>query len=244
MPTGRRGWSTGRRCAQIGRTTQAHRRGHSHRTQLKRLSVAQKHLVEIARALSHEAQVVIMDEPTAALSANEIDDLFRIIAQLKAEGRAIVFISHKFDEVFRIADDWYACGMAKGGGRLDRLRNGTQLVRMMVGGPSTRYSPNAMYRSAKPFFRSATCRTRPSSPMFPSTCARAKFSGFTASWAPAEPRRCRLFSASRRLREDDQTRGTADTVVRRRMPSPPESPTCPRIGKTRARSCLSASARM
>ena len=60
---------------------------------LKRLSVAQKHLVEIARALSHEAQVVIMDEPTAALSANEIDDLFRIIAQLKAEGRAIIFIS-------------------------------------------------------------------------------------------------------------------------------------------------------
>ncbi len=53
---------------------------------LKRLSVAQKHLVEIARALSHEAQVVIMDEPTAALSANEIDDLFRIVAQLKAEG--------------------------------------------------------------------------------------------------------------------------------------------------------------
>jgi len=45
-----------------------------------------------------------MDEPTAALSANEIDDLFRIVAQLKAEGRAIVFISHKFDEIFRIAD--------------------------------------------------------------------------------------------------------------------------------------------
>ena len=68
--------------------------------------MAQKHLVEIARALSHDARVVIMDEPTAALSANEIDDLFRIVAQLKAEGRAIVFISHKFDEIFRIADDF------------------------------------------------------------------------------------------------------------------------------------------
>ena len=45
-----------------------------------------------------------MDEPTSALSRNEIDDLFRIIAQLKAEGRAIMFISHKFDEIFRVAD--------------------------------------------------------------------------------------------------------------------------------------------
>ena len=60
---------------------------------LKQLSVAQKHMVEIARALSHEASVIIMDEPTAALSRNEIDDLFRIIAQLKAAGRAIMFIS-------------------------------------------------------------------------------------------------------------------------------------------------------
>ncbi len=62
-------------------------------TKLKELSVAQKHLVEITRALSHDASLIIMDEPTAALSRNEIDDLFRIIAQLKAEGRAILFIS-------------------------------------------------------------------------------------------------------------------------------------------------------
>ncbi len=92
--------------ARIGGAAEAHRRGDPADFKLKRLSVAQKHLVEIARALSHEAQVVIMDEPTAALSANEIDDLFRIVAQLKAEGRAIVFISHKFDEIFRIADDF------------------------------------------------------------------------------------------------------------------------------------------
>ena len=73
---------------------------------LKTLGVAQKHLVEIARALSHDARIVIMDEPTAALSAREIDDLFRIVAQLKAEGRAILFISHKFEEIFRVADRW------------------------------------------------------------------------------------------------------------------------------------------
>lgn len=109
---------------------------------LKRLSVAQKHLVEIARALSHEAQVVIMDEPTAALSANEIDDLFRIVAQLKAEGRAIVFISHKFDEIFRIADD-YVClrdGEKVGEGPISSVTE-PQLVRMMVGRPVDQVFP-------------------------------------------------------------------------------------------------------
>ena len=109
---------------------------------LKRLSVAQKHLVEIARALSHEARVVIMDEPTAALSANEIADLFRIVAQLKAEGRAIVFISHKFDEIFQIADDFVCLrdGEKVGEGPIASVSE-HQLVRMMVGRPVERVFP-------------------------------------------------------------------------------------------------------
>jgi rhamnose transport system ATP-binding protein len=109
---------------------------------LKRLSVAQKHLVEIARALSHEAQVVIMDEPTAALSANEIDDLFRVVAQLKAEGRAIVFISHKFDEIFRIADDFVCLrdGEKVGEGSIASVSQ-PQLVRMMVGRSIDQFFP-------------------------------------------------------------------------------------------------------
>jgi rhamnose transport system ATP-binding protein len=109
---------------------------------LKRLSVAQKHLVEIARALSHEARVVIMDEPTAALSANEIADLFRIVAQLKAEGRAIVFISHKFDEIFRVADDFVCLrdGEKVGEGTIASMTE-PQLVRMMVGRPVDQVFP-------------------------------------------------------------------------------------------------------
>ncbi|GLS17549.1 ribose import ATP-binding protein RbsA 1 [Labrys miyagiensis] len=101
---------------------------------LKALGVAQKHLVEIARALSHEARIVIMDEPTAALSAREIDDLFRIIAQLKAEGRAILFISHKFEEIFRVADRWLCLrdGEHVGEGAISEA-NPPQLVRLMVG---------------------------------------------------------------------------------------------------------------
>jgi rhamnose transport system ATP-binding protein len=74
------------------------------RARVKDLSVAQRHFVEIARALSQDARVVIMDEPTAALSQREIRELYRIIAQLRAGGTAVIFISHKFDEIFEVAD--------------------------------------------------------------------------------------------------------------------------------------------
>ena len=71
---------------------------------LKDLGTANKHLVAIARALSIDASVVIMDEPTAALSQKEIEELYELVESLKRQGKAIMFISHKFDEIFRIAD--------------------------------------------------------------------------------------------------------------------------------------------
>ena len=74
------------------------------RARVKDLSVAQRHFVEIARALSQDARVVIMDEPTASLSQHEIQELYRIVGQLRAAGTAVIFISHKFDEIFTVAD--------------------------------------------------------------------------------------------------------------------------------------------
>ena len=76
----------------------------SSHTQLRDLGIANKHLVAIARALSVDARVVIMDEPTAALSHKEIEELYELVETLKSQGKAILFISHKFDEIFRIAD--------------------------------------------------------------------------------------------------------------------------------------------
>ncbi|WP_422477388.1 sugar ABC transporter ATP-binding protein [Pleomorphochaeta sp. DL1XJH-081] len=73
-------------------------------TLVKNLSVAQRHMVEIAKALSLNAKVVIMDEPTSALTTREVEDLYRIVRQLKEEGKAIIFISHKFEEIFEICD--------------------------------------------------------------------------------------------------------------------------------------------
>ncbi|MDO8249273.1 MAG: sugar ABC transporter ATP-binding protein [Rhodoferax sp.] len=73
-------------------------------TLISELTVARQQMVEIAKALSFRSRVLIMDEPTAALNNAEIEELFRIIRQLKAEGVGIVYISHKMDEIQRIAD--------------------------------------------------------------------------------------------------------------------------------------------
>jgi rhamnose transport system ATP-binding protein len=106
------------------------------------LSVAQKHLVEIARALSHDANVVIMDEPTAALSTREVADLFGIVRRLKAAGKAILFISHKLDEVFAIADRYVVLrdGCRVGEGAIADIDRGG-LVRLMVGRPIAQIFP-------------------------------------------------------------------------------------------------------
>ncbi|QRR02109.1 sugar ABC transporter ATP-binding protein [Dyadobacter sandarakinus] len=71
---------------------------------MKDLSVAQMQMVEIAKAISNDARVMIMDEPTSAISDREVAILFRIIRELKAKGVGIIYISHKMDEIFRIAD--------------------------------------------------------------------------------------------------------------------------------------------
>lgn len=68
------------------------------------LSIAQRQMVEIAKALSQGAKILVMDEPTAALNDEEIEILFGLVKQLRAEGCAIIYISHRLDEVFQITD--------------------------------------------------------------------------------------------------------------------------------------------
>lgn len=103
-------------------------------TRLRDLSIASKHLVAIARALSIDARVVIMDEPTAALSHKEINELYDLVDKLKAQGKAILFISHKFDEIFRIADRYavFRDGQFVGDGHIADVTQ-DDLVQMMVG---------------------------------------------------------------------------------------------------------------
>ena len=73
-------------------------------TRVEELGVAQKQMVEIAKALSHETELLFMDEPTASLTEEEIKKLFAIISDLKSKGVSIVYISHHLDEIFQITD--------------------------------------------------------------------------------------------------------------------------------------------
>ncbi len=104
------------------------------RVMLSTLGVAQQQMVEIAKALHHRSDVIIMDEPTAALSVREIEDLFSIIRELKSQDVAIIYISHHLEETFEVSD------------RITVLRDGRhiatrdtstlnidQLIRLMVG---------------------------------------------------------------------------------------------------------------
>ncbi len=78
---------------------------YSPQTKMRDLSIATMQLIEIVKAISREASLVIMDEPTSAISDTEVAMLFRQIADLKAAGVAIIYITHKMDEIFQIADD-------------------------------------------------------------------------------------------------------------------------------------------
>ncbi len=108
------------------------------------LSVSKQQMVEIAKALSIHAKVLVMDEPTSALTAKEIDELFRIIDQLRSEGCGIVYISHRLEELGHVAD------------RVTVLRDGEfimngefrdytmdQLISFMVGREITEKFPRA-----------------------------------------------------------------------------------------------------
>lgn len=74
-------------------------------TLAKNLSVSQLQAIEIAKAVSYDAKVIIMDEPTSSLTVAETKHLFKIINRLKEEGRSIIYISHKLEEIFEVADE-------------------------------------------------------------------------------------------------------------------------------------------
>ncbi|KQW01240.1 sugar ABC transporter ATP-binding protein [Rhizobacter sp. Root1221] len=103
-------------------------------TLVRHLSLGQRHLIEIARALSQDARVVILDEPTAALSQQEIREFYELVRGLKAHGVAVLFITHKFDEIFAVCDRYVVLrdGASVGSGAIADADEPT-LVRLMAG---------------------------------------------------------------------------------------------------------------
>ncbi|GAK58212.1 ribose transport ATP-binding protein RbsA [Candidatus Vecturithrix granuli] len=121
---------------------------------IRGLSIAERQLVEIAKALSINAKIVIMDEPTSALSISESKELFRIIADLKRQGVSVIFISHRLEDIFQVAD------------RVTALRDGTHvgtrnigevtldgLVQMMVGREVTNLFPKIQVEQGREVLR-------------------------------------------------------------------------------------------
>ena len=74
------------------------------KTVMSKMSVSQRQMVEIAKAVSYNAKVIVFDEPTSSLTEQEVEHLFRIINMLRAEGCGIIYISHKMEEILRISD--------------------------------------------------------------------------------------------------------------------------------------------
>ncbi|MCG8570445.1 MAG: sugar ABC transporter ATP-binding protein [Spirochaetes bacterium] len=101
---------------------------------VNQLSISEQQMIEIAKALSFESEVIIMDEPTAAITKQETETLFKIIEKLKESNKAIIYISHKLDEVFRISDFITVLRDGKyiGTVKTDQTSQ-TELLQMMVG---------------------------------------------------------------------------------------------------------------
>ena len=112
------------------------------RTQVGKLSVSQRQMVEIAKAVSYNARILVLDEPTSSLTNEEVEHLFRIIDQLRDGGVGIIYISHKMEEILRISDEvtimrdgkWIATEPASGL-TVDRI------IQMMVGRDLTHRFP-------------------------------------------------------------------------------------------------------
>ena len=111
-------------------------------TPVAALSIAQKHVVQIARALVNESRLLILDEPTASLSQRECTELFRIARKLRDAGCALLFITHKFDEIFELADRYavFRDGASVGEGSLGSTDR-EALIRLMVGRPVEQLFP-------------------------------------------------------------------------------------------------------
>lgn len=109
------------------------------------LSVAQQQIIEIAKALSTDADIIIMDEPTAALTNRECEELYRITEQLRDEGKAIIFISHRFEDMYRLASQVTVFRDAQyiGSWPVNGITN-ADLINAMVGRSLTEMYPPAL----------------------------------------------------------------------------------------------------
>lgn len=124
------------------------------RTNMGDLTVAERQIVEIAKAISTNAEIIIMDEPTAALSKRECEELYRITEQLRDENRSIIFISHRFEDMYRLASRVTVFRDAQyiGTWGVDEISN-DKLISAMVGREITQIYPKKQVPVAQEVLR-------------------------------------------------------------------------------------------
>ena len=157
--------------------------------EVRRLSMPEQQLVEIARALGADARILIMDEPTASLSDKEVDRLFRVIGELKAQGVGIIYISHRLEELPRIADRVTALrdGVLVGTRPMAEVTRG-ELIRMMVGRELSAVFPKTAVRAGRGGARGPRPRLpAPACATSTCACAPARSWGWPAWSARAGP---------------------------------------------------------
>ena len=137
-------------------------------TLVRDLSVAEQQLVEIARALSMRSRLIVMDEPTSALSETEVANLAAIVRRLRGEGLSIIFVTHRLEEVFRLCDRYTVLrdGRFVGAGRVADT-DVDAIIRMMVG-----RDVDSLY-GARPIPRARAGRARGRGPDAPAHRARS-----------------------------------------------------------------------
>ena len=157
-------------------------------TMVGELSVAQQQMVEIAKAISFNSKILVLDEPTATLTEREIDQLFEIIKRLQAKGVGMVYISHRMAELGRICE---RASVIRDGQYIGTvyLKDVTmdELVNMIVGRPLETNTPSTPAPSATSCWRPKTSTGAPRSTSTTSTSARARSWASPAWWAPAAP---------------------------------------------------------
>ena len=115
--------------------------------EVRTLSIARRQMIEIAKALSHESELLIMDEPTSALTERDAEHLFAIIRELQAQGKSILYITHKMEELFEIADELSVLRDGKYiGSASPRALTRDEIIRMMVGRELSQIFPGAPAR--------------------------------------------------------------------------------------------------
>lgn len=123
------------------------------KVKMRNLSTAQVQIVEIAKALSRNASLIVMDEPTTALTKKEVENLFQLIRKLKNSGVSFIYITHRLEEVFEIADEVTVLrdGRLVGTGEIANF-NKEMLVRMMVGREISQFFPKVQADIGEPVF--------------------------------------------------------------------------------------------